>query len=61
MRFIDLSSSPGMRYPSQYFRRTLAERFNLNRPWDWRNYEEPEQYVLDTVAMFESANVPLSK
>ncbi len=61
VRFIDLSSSPGARYPSQYFRRTLAERFNLDRPWDWRMFEEPEQYVFDTVGMFETANVSLSK
>lgn len=34
----DLGFSP----PSQYFRRVLASRFGVDRPWDWRAVSAPE-------------------
>lgn len=61
VRFLELSTSSHKRYPSQYFRRALAELFNLDRSWDWRTYQEAEQYLLDTINMFRNANVSVCK
>jgi diadenosine tetraphosphate (Ap4A) HIT family hydrolase len=33
-------------HPSQFFRRRLAEHFDLAAPWDWRAYEHIEASVL---------------
>jgi diadenosine tetraphosphate (Ap4A) HIT family hydrolase len=54
VRFLDLSVSSGARYPSQYFRRALADLFRLEDPWDWRAYTEPEQSLFDTLDLFEN-------
>ncbi|MBA7656390.1 hypothetical protein ES703_64314 [subsurface metagenome] len=61
VRFLELSTLSHKRYPSQYFRRALAELFNLDRSWDWRTYQEPEQYLFETINMFRDANVSLCK
>lgn len=61
VRLLDLSTLSHKRYPSQYFRRALVEFFNLDRLWDWRIYQEPEQYLFDTMNMFRNANVSLCK
>lgn len=59
VRFLDLSASSGPRYPSQHFRRALVDLFKLERPWDWRMYEEPEPSLLETLAMFEDSHAPV--
>lgn len=61
VRFLELSTLSHKRYPSQYFRRALAEHFSLDHSWDWRTYQEPEQYLYDTINMFRNANVSLCK
>ena len=61
VRFIESPSSLGKRYPSQYFRRILTDLFDLDGSWDWRTYQEPEQYVFETINMFRSADVSLCK
>lgn len=48
---LDLSNAPGA-VGSQYFRRTLAQRFALNAPWDWRHYHGVEANVLNTLRYF---------
>lgn len=60
VRFADIQSLSG-HYPSQYFRRVLSELFNLEDSWDWRNYNTPEQYLLDTIEMFRNPDVSLCK
>ena len=61
VRFIESLTSFGKQYPSQYFRRRLTELFNLHCSWDWRTYQEPEQYVFETINMFKDTNVSLCK
>jgi len=40
---------------SQYFRRILAQRFGVARPWDWREASVPEP---DLIATFEAFDAP---
>lgn len=42
---------------SQFFRRRLAERFGVGRPWDWRETILPEPDLIATISAFRSANV----
>lgn len=48
--FLDTTALPG-KYPSQFFRRALAEYLHMKTPWDWRqcNYEPK---LLDTLHVF---------
>ena len=55
VRFRDLQVDPG-RFPSQFFRRRLAEHFELDRPWDWRSYSQVEPALIRTLAQV-STNV----
>jgi diadenosine tetraphosphate (Ap4A) HIT family hydrolase len=43
------------RYPSQYFRRTLASRFGVTAHWDWRRAVAPEPALLEIIRAFVSA------
>lgn len=36
-------------YPSQYFRRKLSEHFSLESSWDWRKYNSPEPWLVDSL------------
>jgi len=36
-------------YSSQFFRKKLVGYYNLNRPWDWREYVTPETDLLETL------------
>ena len=36
-------------FHSQYFRRILANHFALKAPWDWREYDCDEAWLLDTL------------
>jgi diadenosine tetraphosphate (Ap4A) HIT family hydrolase len=49
VRFRNLEADPG-RFPSQFFRRRLAEHFGLEKPWDWRSYSQIEPELLRTLA-----------
>lgn len=51
-------TSETSRYPSQYFRRLLTEKFELNKSWDWRTYQQPEVDLLSTINSFKESNVP---
>lgn len=42
---------------SQFFRRRLAERFGVDRPWDWRETKLPEPDLIATISAFRSVNV----
>ncbi len=44
------------RFPSQFFRRRIAEHFGLEAPWDWRAYSDVEQALLHTLTMTPSAH-----
>lgn len=46
--FSDLGGQTG-KYPSQFFRRRIAEHFHLELPWDWRAYAEAEPALLRTL------------
>lgn len=50
----------GHKLPSQYFRRALVELFELDRPWDWREYRNEEPDVIATLSHFGVLNVPVS-
>ena len=47
-RAIDTTDKPNQ-YSSQFFRRKLVEYFNLDKPWDWREYLTPEPELLQTI------------
>ncbi len=47
-----LPAEPSSQFPSQYFRRALAEHFDLQAPWDWREYTWQEPRMLETLACF---------
>jgi hypothetical protein len=47
-----LSSSMHGPLPSQFMRRQLVDLFGLDRPWDWREYREPEPAVIETLELF---------
>lgn len=53
--FIDLTQMP-KHYPSQYFRRALAEHFKTTLPWDWRTYGY-EPSLVEVVNWFGSQGV----
>ena len=61
VKFIESTTSLAGQYPSQYFRRRLTELFDLRCSWDWRTYQEPEQYLLETINMFKDTNVSVCK
>ncbi|UUO07861.1 hypothetical protein M4951_05990 [Blastopirellula sp. J2-11] len=42
---------------SQYVRRKLVEIFGVQRPWDWREYESPEQDLLSAYRELRFADV----
>lgn len=48
--YSDLSDLSG-HYPSQFFRRRIAEHFRLQAPWDWRAYTDVEPALLRTLDM----------
>jgi diadenosine tetraphosphate (Ap4A) HIT family hydrolase len=48
--YSDLDGQAG-RYPSQFFRRRIADHFGLEAPWDWRAYTEIEPALLRTLSM----------
>jgi diadenosine tetraphosphate (Ap4A) HIT family hydrolase len=41
---------------SQYFRRKLAQRFGVTRPWDWRQATIPEPDLIATLQAFGGSN-----
>ena len=38
-------------FPSQFFRRRIADAFDVRAPWDWRTYTAPEQALTQTLAV----------
>lgn len=44
-------------FGSQHMRKLLVRHFSLDKPWDWREYEAPEQDLLQTVADRRPSNV----
>lgn len=44
-------------FPSQFFRRRLAERFSIPKPWDWRQFGTPEDDLLETLRKMQSTYV----
>lgn len=36
-------------YPSQYFRRRLHDYFKIKSAWDWRKYDQPEEWLLSSI------------
>jgi diadenosine tetraphosphate (Ap4A) HIT family hydrolase len=48
--YSDLEGQTG-RYPSQFFRRRIAEHFGLEAPWDWRAYTDVEPALLQTLGV----------
>jgi diadenosine tetraphosphate (Ap4A) HIT family hydrolase len=58
--FLEPSSASQNQYPSQYFRRVLADHFRCGRPWNWRAYVDREPDLLDTIQMFEAVDVSFS-
>ena len=48
--YSDLDGQIG-RFPSQFFRRRIAEHFGLEVPWDWRAYTDVEPALLRTLGV----------
>lgn len=55
---LDIAGAPGSAYPSQYFRRRLAERFGRADRWDWRRSTGPEALLLDSINWFRTRAMP---
>jgi diadenosine tetraphosphate (Ap4A) HIT family hydrolase len=53
--YSDLTGQP-KRFPSQFFRRRIAEHFRLEAPWDWRLYTDVEPALLQTLGVTVSAH-----
>lgn len=45
-------------FPSQFFRRRIANAFNVRAPWDWRAYTAPEEALTQTLALMRR-HVPM--
>lgn len=43
-------------FPSQFFRRRIAEHFDLKAPWDWRAYTDVEPSLLKTLGLASLAH-----
>ncbi len=43
-------------FPSQYFRRQLAQHFHRKEPWDWRAYTWQEPWLLETLKWFRDTS-----
>jgi hypothetical protein len=48
-RFLSVNDAGDFKPGSQYLRRRLAEVFQLDRSWDWRDYLHPEPDLLQTI------------
>jgi hypothetical protein len=44
-------------FTSQYIRRKLAERFELDADWDWRMYRRQEPGMFETLRWFGDPDV----
>lgn len=42
---------------SQFARRALAANFHLGNHWDWREYQEPEPWLAETMRLFGESHV----
>ena len=49
VRSLEVTPTNRFRYPSQYFRRSLAQLFARPQHWDWRRYEKIEPAVITTI------------
>jgi|GEM_PF-343988 diadenosine tetraphosphate (Ap4A) HIT family hydrolase len=47
------------KYPSQYFRKKITEHFQLDIPWNWREYKETETLLTETIDLFKGAYVSI--
>lgn len=45
---VDLTDFSGV-YPSQYMRKKISEKLNVNYPWNWRLYKKPEERLISVV------------
>lgn len=48
----DLSGAGACQFPSQYVRRRLADYFQVQGSWDWRQYDQPEPHLVESVQHF---------
>jgi diadenosine tetraphosphate (Ap4A) HIT family hydrolase len=48
----DLSAAAPGDFPSQFMRRKLVEHFGVDRPWDWRQYDYQEPWLLEVLRHF---------
>jgi diadenosine tetraphosphate (Ap4A) HIT family hydrolase len=58
--FLDSPEALSQNFTSQYFRRMLAQYFQLQAPWDWRQYNHPEFWLLDTLKHYGENSVSIS-
>jgi diadenosine tetraphosphate (Ap4A) HIT family hydrolase len=56
--FFEPPMAPPDTFSSQYFRRQLAQHFDLKTAWDWRAYDYLEPWVLETLEWFGVKTVP---
>lgn len=45
---IDISQN-AILYPSQFFRRKIVDYYQLDKSWDWREYQNVEENILETI------------
>lgn len=46
--FVDIAQGT-IKYPSQFFRKRIADYYHLNQSWDWREYQNVEENVVETI------------
>jgi len=45
VRCLEINASNRHRYPSQFFRRRVRDLLGIHRPWDWREFDQPEPAI----------------
>jgi diadenosine tetraphosphate (Ap4A) HIT family hydrolase len=55
--YVDISDESAF-YPSQYFRRRLADLFHPGTAWNWREFDVRERALIATIELFRGPHVP---
>lgn len=48
---IDLTNDSNA-YPSQFMRKSICNALNINMPWNWREYKQPEERLISIVNQY---------
>jgi len=54
---VDRAMIKGFGISSQHMRKLIAKHFEIERPWDWREYDQPEPDLIQLVNEWRLADV----